>query len=160
MRLTLSTEDLAAFIRSRPRLLVGAGELTRSPFAEPRPVEGSVNQLIDVPGEPRRKTMPYRLKLDDGQGRELVLSATKFVNPPFRRSWKDTTTLYVLLLEGDTTIGAGIMKISFPAFLRQFTTYSCSGGTILHRLVAPVRFYLAFLGRLWEVYGVRLRRLV
>ena len=153
LRLTLSLQDLRAWIRSRERLLHGEGVLTHSPLGNDITVRGSVNQLIGVPGDRRRKTMPYELELIDAGGRPLTLRATKYVNPPLRRSWKDTTTLYVLIVEGNATIGAGIVKISFPLFLRQFLTYRCWGGTFLRRRSAPFRFYAAFIGRLWEVYG-------
>ena len=82
-----------------------------------------------------------------------MISALKRVDPPLRDSWKDTTTLSVQIVEGADPVGAGIVYIRFLPFLRQFTTYRCSGGTFPGRLLAPVRFYAAFMGKLWEVYG-------
>ena len=69
MRLTLSTEDLDAFIRSEARLLQVDGEISFAPLGGVSPVKGTVNQLIDVDGDPRHKTMPYRLVRHEGDGR-------------------------------------------------------------------------------------------
>lgn len=157
MRLVLSTADLDAFIRSAERLLQVDGEISHPLLGDKLPARGTVNQLIDVDGNPRHKTMPYRLEFTDGSGRALVLSGLKRVDPPLRDAWKDTTTIEVLILEAGQTIGAGIVHIRFFPFLRQFTTYRCSGGTFLRRWVAPLRFYAAFLAKLWDVYGLHPR---
>lgn len=150
LRLQLSLADLDAFIRSRDRLLDADGEVRYAPLGGRIAAHGRVKQLPED-GDPRHKTMPYALDLDLAD-RKVTLHALKRVDPPFADSWKDTTTLYVRLEEGGETIGAGIVHIHFLQFLRQFITYHVSGG---NRAIAIVRFYTAFLGRLWEVYGFR-----
>jgi cholesterol oxidase len=160
MRLHLVTPDLDAFLRSRDRLLNVHGEISYAPLGERMPASGTVNQLIDVGGDPRRKSMPYRLEFSDADGRQLVLSAIKdVVNEAGFDVWRDTTTLNVRILGEDrsTTIAAGILHISLPAFLRQFPSYRLSGGSVLQRILAFPRFYGAFVAKLWEVYGPRRR---
>ena len=157
IRLELSTVDLDAFTKSAERLLRVHGEISHPLLGNKLATRGTVNQLIDVEGDPRHKTMPYRLEFTDSKGRKLVLSGLKRVDPPLRDAWKDTTTIDVLILEAGQTIGAGIVYIRFLPFLRQFTTYRCSGGTFLGRAVAPVRFYASFLAKLWDVYGLHPR---
>jgi cholesterol oxidase len=160
MRLDLVTHDLDAFLRSRERLLTVNGEISYAPLGGQLPASGTVNQLIDVGGDRRHKSMPYRLEFTDADGRSLVLSAVKdVVDDPGFDVWRDTTTLKVQILGegGSTTIAAGILHISVPAFLRQFPSYRLAGGSALERLVAIPRFYGAFLAKLWEAYGPRSR---
>jgi cholesterol oxidase len=155
LRLTLSTDDVDAFISSRDRLLQVTGEIEYAPLGGKLPTRGTVNQLIDVGGDRRRKSMPYRLDFTDAKGRPLVLSAVKNVaNDAGFDAWKDTTTLYVSLSDpGGGQVGAGIVYISFLAFAGQFPTYRVSGGSAFGRALAVPRFYGSFLAKLWEVYG-------
>jgi cholesterol oxidase len=160
MRLTLSTPDLDAFQRSSDLTLQVAGTLDYAPLGGRLPVSGTVQQLVELEGDPRRRSMPYRLRFVDGTGRSLALEAVKnVVHDAPRDGWKDTTTLFVLIKDEDQrTIGAGIVNIGFLAFLEQFPTYRVSGGSLLARAVAMPRFYGGFLGRLWDVYGPHLGR--
>ena len=157
IRLELSTVDLDTFMKSAERLLRVDGEISHPLLGNTLAARGTVNQLIDVEGDQRHKTMPYRLEFTDANGRSLILSGLKRVDPPLRDAWKDTTTIDVLILEAGQAIGAGIVHIRFLPFLRQFTTYRCSGGTFLRRAVAPLRFYASFLAKLWDVYGIHLK---
>lgn len=154
LQLELSTPDVDAFIRSHDRRLDAVGTVTFAPLGQELAVQGHVNQLGD-PGKTRHKTMPYVLDATTADGRVLTVKLLKQVDPPLRDSWKDTTTLRVTIEESGSTIGAGIAHISFPGFLRQFTTYHCAGGSRVARVLAPPRFYVAFMERLWEVYGFR-----
>ncbi len=157
IRLTLSTADLDAFVHSKDRVLEADGEISYDPLGGTHRAQGTVKQLVDVEGDPRHKAMPYRLTFSD-DGRTLEVSALKRVDPPLLDAWKDTTTLEVLIREAqDRVIGAGIVHIRFPLFLRQFVTYRCAGGTRLDRALTLPRFYASFLAKLWEVYGFRLR---
>jgi cholesterol oxidase len=155
LQLELSTTDVDSFIRSHERKLIADGTASFAPLDPNLWLHGHVNQLGD-PGNTRHKTMPYVLYGTTADGRALTLRLVKRVDPPLRDSWKDTTTLYVTIKEGGKTIGAGIVHISLPGFLRQFTTYHCAGGSRVARALAPPRFYAAFFGRLWDVYGLRL----
>jgi cholesterol oxidase len=77
--------------------------------------------------------------------------------------WRDTSTLYVRVLAGHVppdgdegrVVGAGVITIHVPDFLRQLTTFRTSGPRPAHSLES---FSRLFLGQLWEVYGPRLTR--
>jgi cholesterol oxidase len=160
MRLTLGTKDLDAFLRSRERLLQVEGEISYAPLGEHLAAAGTVNQLIDVAGDRRRKSMPYRLEFADKQGRPFVLSALKtVVNDRGFDSLRDTTNLDVQVLsdEDSEPYAVGIVHIGFLPFLRQFPSYRMSGGSWLDRKLALPRFYGSFLAKLWEVYGLHRR---
>ena len=160
MRLDLVTRDLDAFLRSHDRLMEVTGEISYAPLGGRLAAAGVVNQLIDVGGDRRRKSMPYRLQFADADGRQLVLSAVKdVVNDRGFDAWRDTTTLNVHILDegGRETVAAGIVRIGFLAFLRQFPSYRVSGGSADERLLAVPRFYGAFMAKLWEVYGPQRR---
>ena len=157
LQLTLSTSDLEKFDASADRLLQVEGEIRYRPLGGRLAVRGTVNQLVDVAGDPRRKSMPYRLEFTAADGRPIVLSGVKWViHERSLDAWKDTTTLYVLLQDAgsNAVIGAGIVYIGLLGFLRQFTTYHVAGGSWLARRLAPLRFYSGFLGKLWQVYGI------
>lgn len=155
MRLDLVTRDLEAFLRSRDRLLEVTGEISYPPLGERLRAAGTVNQLIDVGGDRRHKSMPYRLEFALPDGTSFVLSAVKdVVNDPGFDVWRDTTTLMVHVAEeGGGTRAAGILHIGFLAFLRQFPSYRVRGGSGVEHLLAVPRFCGSFASKLYEVYG-------
>jgi hypothetical protein len=54
-----------------------------------------------------------------------------------------------------TVLGAGIVKIDRPGFLKLLTTLRAQGPSKRARSRAIVRFGLFFLGGLWDAYGAR-----
>lgn len=77
--------------------------------------------------------------------------------------WTDTTTLFTRIYRGDIAAGqetgaevvaaAGILRIAFLDFLKEFTTFHVEGPTLADRTAALGRFGRFFLGKLWDVYA-------
>jgi len=168
LRLTLSTGDVHRFVAdSAHPMAVSGGSVACAAFGGARPVDaGTCNILVDT-DVPRSKQLRYRLRFEDADGRPFTLSGHKDVqDDPGFDLWRDTTTLYTRIFAGDVepadedrteVVAAGIVRLSFTAFLRQLTTFRAEGGTAPRRLTGLVRFVRFFLGGLWEVYGLRRR---
>jgi len=161
--LTISTGDVALFV-SDPRHLGGAtGYVDCDLLGGRQPVQRGWFNLFTRDDDPARRRMLYRLHFTDGGGNPLTLVGHKDVHDDSGLDvWRDTSTLYVRLLAGhqppgaDETarvVGAGVITIHVPDFLRQLTTFRADGDRPAHALES---FGRLFLGELWDVYGPRL----
>lgn len=159
-RLTITVDDVDAFILDRDHLGRAEGYVDSDVLGGRLPVRRGWFNLFTREGDPATRRMLYRLHLTDPAGHDLTLVGHKEVHDdPGFDVWSDTSTLYARVLEGHTRpetddeariVGAGVLKILLPDFVRQLTTFSSSGPGKAHALTV---FGRLFLGELWAVYG-------
>jgi predicted alpha/beta hydrolase len=122
---------------------------------------GSTFNLLQPRPEPRSSRMLYRLFVRDAGGAPVTVSGFKVVfDDPGWDVWTDTTSLHTRLLRGHLdeeaedragpgeVLGAGIVEISLPIFLRLMAGMT---GDVGDRL----RFGRVFFGTLWDIYSGR-----
>ena len=130
-------------------------------------VERGVFNLFVDDEDPRQTRMLYRLWFADSVGHPLTLSGFKEVkDDPGLDLWQDTTTLFVRVLQGHqevdgddgaAVVGSGKISIQLLDFLEQLTTFRVDGPSAAARAHGIADFGRLFLGKLWDVYGDRLR---
>lgn len=163
-RLTISTDDVDAFVADPTHRAAAAGYVQSDRLGGRLPVEAGLFNLFVDEG-PRTRHMLYRLYFADGVGRPLTLAGYKDVKPgPLTRVWPETSTLYVRVLDGhvpvtdggasavDGIVGSGILHIRPLDFARQLTTFRVSGPSVRGNLRAFDSFGRLFLSELWEVF--------
>jgi cholesterol oxidase len=163
--LTITATDIAVFTTD-PKTEARAEGHVLCPLLGGASVieQGSFNLLVGViPHRPANKDMRYRLVFRTPSGRLMTLVGVKFVDDDgIFHMWRDTTTLYTRIFEGDvsweaertaTPVASGILRLTPLSFARQLLTFRSDGATVVSRLVAIFRFVKLFAGRLWQVYG-------
>jgi predicted acylesterase/phospholipase RssA len=125
---------------------------------------GKFNLLVDD-GDPQHRSMYYRLWFTGPDGRPMTLLGFKDVkDDPGSDEWSDTTTLYTRILDGhrtadedggDKVLAAGVLKLFFADFLKELTTFRIDAPTPADRAAAAARFGKLFMGKLWDVYAVK-----
>jgi cholesterol oxidase len=164
--LTITADDVPAFIESRDHEAVAEGWVECEALGGRRPVErGVFNLFVEHEGDRRRKRMLYRLPFVDGAGQPLTLTGFKVVeDDPGFDLWRDTTTLYTRVLRGHVdpadderaeVVAGGIIHIHGLDFAKQLTTFRTDPP---NRVEAMARFGALFAGDLWTVYGPWARR--
>jgi predicted acylesterase/phospholipase RssA len=163
VHLTIEIEDLDRMLADPEHEARAHGWVQAPALGGRLAVQDATFNMLVQDGDPGRREMRYRIRFGDESGRPLTLSGVKHVRAdPGSNPWRETTTLYVELLEGhgapgegDPVVGAGILRISPAAFARQLTTFDGSGPRPLGTLRAIMRYGRAFAGRLLAVYGRR-----
>ena len=128
------------------------GSVDYEPFGRDLAVTRGIFNLFS-PGAPDERLMQYRLAFAH-DGKAYFLDGRKHVHDdPGYDIWKDTTTLYSVLYEGNdasgTIAGAGILSLGVEALAKMVSTMRPTGGGI-----GPlVKFGTLFLGSLWDTYG-------
>jgi len=155
--LTVATADLERFLDDPSREMSIAGSIHSEAFGGTLDVKGGVFNLFVPPTSQRRK-MQYRVFFDDGVGHPLTLVAEKRIpGLAGARPWRDTTTCYLRILQGyvedgaadeASIVGAGVIRITFPRFLRQLCTFR--GG-----LRSIARFQTFFVSQCVDLYLLR-----
>ena len=132
------------------------------PLLFPGPVtseDGRFNLFVRI-GNTRRKMMLYELSFEFG-GKNYYLTGHKEIeNDPGFDLLKDTTTLFTILHEGSDkrgpVIGAGILRITFPEFVKQLLSMRIIGAkSFREKLQALAVFLQFFLVELSETYWTR-----
>ncbi len=170
--LTITVDGVHRFA-TRPQHLAGCeGYIECAALGGRLPVDqGEFNLFVDEK-DPAEKRMLYRLFFQDGEGRPLTLSGKKVIrDDPGFDVWKDTTTLFVRILQGHVSAeeeaaletqpedfdkklsASGIITIHFMDFLKQLTTFRTEGPTLSDRMSAMTHFGRLFFGKLWDVYA-------
>jgi cholesterol oxidase len=164
--LTITATDVDAFVTDPGHLARAEGTVDCDLLGGRLPVERGWFNLFTPDGE-RGRRMLYRLLFADGGGNPLTLLGEKLVrDDPGADVWRDTSTLYVRVVEGHVppggsdsaadarTVAAGIITIHLPDFLKQLTTFRTRGPNPAKAMEA---FGRLFLGELFDVYGASLR---
>lgn len=162
--LTIKSHDVAAFvdIASHEAGMFGtmlAPSLSKFPLTA---VNGIFNLFIANSSDPDRKKMLYNALLLSQEGKKYFFQGFKEVyNNKGFDVWKDTTTLFITLFEGDSNagkvIGKGKLIIEPADFAKQLTTMKAlnTNGKI-ESLKAIVTFGKFFGGNVFETYFKKL----
>jgi len=165
--LTIETDDVAKFIADRRHEATARGWVSCEALGGKLPVEKGIFNLFVDTEDPDLTRMLYRLYFADGAGNPLTMSGFKRVkDDPGLDLWPDTSTLYIHLLRGHVdaeaeptaeVVAAGIITIYLLDFARQLTTFRTRGGSASEQLKALSAFGTLFLGKLWDIYGGRVK---
>lgn len=170
VKLTITAPDIDLFTSDPNTEAQVAGEVLCPLLGGASVIErGTFNLLVGViPHRPAVKDMRYRLVFRTPSGRLMTLVGVKFVDDDgLFRMWRDTTTLYTKIFEGDVSweaerkaapVASGILRLTPLSFARQLLTFRSNGPTLVSRLVAIFRFVKLFAARLWQVYGPKFLR--
>lgn len=158
MHATVTIEDLEEF-KSNPEHAGNlGGHLDFSPFGMAIPATRGVFKLFSPVEDPLMKCMVYELAFIH-EGQEYYFAGHKEVKDgPGFDLWTDTTTLFTTLHRGadkqGPIVGAGILSLGLPEFLKLISTLSAIGGHgVPENLASISTFGTFFLGKLWEQYG-------
>lgn len=128
--------------------------------AEPLTVtDGRFNLFTHDPDLIGARVMKYRMKMGTIDGRRYYFYGYKVAyGNPGPDLWRDTTTLYITIYEGDDmdgpVVGKGILRIFPRDFRRQITTVQIKNAeSTRERLEALSRFGRFFSGELFDIYG-------
>ena len=141
-KLTISIPDVEQFLVDPERTGVAKGWVKCQLLGGQLQVErGWFNLFVDT-DDVNTREMRYRLWFRDMTGRPLTLHGFKTVrDDPGLDIWRDTSTLYVTLLDGHLpprasgdAVGAGVLRILPGDFARQLTTFRADGGKPLQSL--------------------------
>jgi cholesterol oxidase len=163
-RLTITADDVDAFVADPAHEGRAEGWVECAALGGRRTVTRGVFNLFTEEGDPTRRYMRYRLWFTDGGGNPVTLAGFKDVHDdPGLDLWRDTTTLFVRLLAGHVeadddpaapVVGAGVLTIHLPDFVRQLGTFRTDGPDGTRALA---RFGRLFLGEVWDTFGRRKR---
>ena len=159
--LTIISRDLDQLVDDpqHPARMVGSVEAPTL-SASPMTVSDGVFSLLAIdPDEIETRKMRYRMKLTSREGKTYFFDGFKRIqNHPGPDTWSDTTTLFIIVHDGDSdsapTLGRGVLHIQPADFLRQMTTMEVTNAqTLKERLEGLARFGRLFAGSLQDVYG-------
>lgn len=162
--LTIKSDDVDAFVgvSSHEAGMFGtmlAPALSSSPLIA---IQGTFNLFIESEQDPERKKMLYNAILLSKEGKKYYFRGFKDVyNNKGFDVWKDTTTLFITLHEGETEsgniMGKGKLIIQPADFTKQLTTMkalNCSSK--IEELKAISSFGTFFGGNVFETYFKKL----
>jgi hypothetical protein len=149
---TITIDDVDRFVADPEHTGSIEGSVDYESFGHDLPVTRGIFNLFS-PGAPGERLMQYRLAFAH-DGKPYFLDGRKHAHDdPGFDIWKDTTTLYTVLHEGNddkgAVVGAGVLSLGVEALAKMMSTMRPSGGGI----EPVVKFGRLFLGSLWETYG-------
>ncbi|MES9524994.1 GMC oxidoreductase [Streptomyces capoamus] len=159
--LTITVSDVFRFLAEPSHTALAQGWLDAPSLGGRLPVSQGWFNLFTQGETPTTRHLSYLLHTVSGNGEPVTLTGRKEVHHGCGvEVWPDTSTLFFRLLhghlppdtpEGDTPIiGAGVLHILKPDFVRELVTLRVSGPDARRAACDFGRF---FLGNLWEVYG-------
>ena len=157
--LTIAVDDVDRFVAEAAHEGTATGYVESDLLGGRLEVERGWFNLFVEADDPDQRQMLYRLWLTGPGGNPMTFVGAKHVRDEGGLDvWRDTSTLFVRVLEGHlepgddegAVVGAGIITIHIPDFMKQLTTFRTSGD---HPARAMEGFGRLFLGQLWEVYG-------
>jgi cholesterol oxidase len=120
--------------------------------------EGRFNLFSKDVNNEKRKFMKYNMQLNSVEGKTYYFNGFKdIIDDPGFDVWKDTTTLFITVHEGDNVnapiAGKGMLIIEASDFAKQCTTMKAlNGKTIADDMKALVSFGKLFAGNVWDTY--------
>jgi cholesterol oxidase len=158
--LTISVDDVDRFVAEPAHQGRAEGYVESDLLGGRLEVERGWFNLFVSADDPDERKMLYRLWLTGPGGNPMTFTGFKEVRDEGGLDvWRDTSTLYVKVLDGHhepdagadaPVVAAGIITIHIPDFMKQLTTFRTSGP---HPAAAMEGFGKLFLGQLWDVYG-------
>jgi cholesterol oxidase len=164
--LTIASDDLDDMIKNPEHKARMVGTVN-APLISPKPLtvtDGGFNLFTENPDQVETRNMRYRMKMTDEEGKGYYFEGFKVVRHDSRFDiWKDTTTLYITIHQGDTpdspVMGKGILRILPEDFLRQMTTIQATNAhSRREQIEETARFGQFFAGVLYQTYGGILAR--
>ncbi|MDE3178210.1 MAG: GMC family oxidoreductase [Acidobacteriota bacterium] len=159
--LTIVSEDVESMLKDPDHKARMVGTVV-APALSPAPLmvnAGEFSLFAADPAEPGGRRMWYRMGLSAEGGKRFYFEGFKRIHDqPIYDVWRDATTLYITVYEGDSNsapvLGKGILIIRPQDFLDQLTTMrATNAATIEERLSAEGRFGAFFMGVLAQKYG-------
>ena len=120
---------------------------------------GKFNLFVDSKKEMEVKHMHYSSKLFDHNGKVFFFEGFKIIRPKaLWKAWKDTTTLYVTIYEGESAkgkiVGKGIIHIFVSEFIKQlYSMRALNATTISQQSKALYTFLNFFTMSIFQTYG-------
>ena len=162
--LTIKSQDVDSFVEvaSHEAGMFGtmlAPALSKAPLTA---VNGTFNLFIEHSNDPDRKKMLYNSLLLSQEGKKYYFKGFKEVfNDKGFDVWKDTTTLFITLHEGESSsgkvIGKGKLIIEPADFAKQLTTMKAlNTSNKIEELKAVGTFGKFFGGNVFETYFKKL----
>ena len=157
--LTISVDDVDRFVAEPGHDGTATGFVDSDLLGGRLDVERGWFNLFVEADDPDQRQMLYRLWLRGPGGNPMTFTGIKEVRDEAGLDvWRDTSTLYVKILDGHHEPGdddapilaAGVITIHIPDFMKQLTTFRTWGDS---RVGAMEGFGRLFLGQLWDVYG-------
>ena len=155
---TVTIPDVSAFVADPAHNGEIHGSVDFPPIGTGLPARGGVLQLFAPNGAAARKLMVYEVTFEHA-GRRYYLAGRKEVAGGSPLSiWPHTTTLYTRLHDGASSggrvLGAGVLRLTVPAFAAQLTTMRPTGtGSALGGLGALLSFGRFFASEVLQSYG-------
>ena len=158
--LTIQAQNVDAFVKD-PNHLAGMAGTVLAPHLSTKPMtvsNGQFNLFVPDPAKPQQKFMDYRMNLNTPEGKTYFFKGFKQVyDDPGPDMWKDLTTLFVTIHDGDglaaPVLGKGILKIEITDFAEQLTTMKpLNANGLLEKTEALAHFGKLFAGDVWETY--------
>ena len=159
--LTITAEDAKKMV-TEPEHESRAVGVVIAPMLSDRPLtvtDGKFNLFVQDPEHEDVRQMHYRLKLTSREGKTFYFYGFKVVHNDFALDmWKDTTTLYITVYDGDSmdspVLGKGILVIKPEDFMRQMTTMQALNAQNPMEALAAVASVGKFFGDVvFEIYG-------
>ncbi|MCA9049231.1 MAG: hypothetical protein KDA89_10915 [Planctomycetaceae bacterium] len=158
---TVSADNLDRFFDDPAHQAALSGTVTAPALSdEPLQVNGGSFHLFQQdPERVMTRRMNYHMPLKAADGRSFFLEGHKIIHDDHGFDmWRDTTTLFVTLHEGDDVdgpvAGKGIVRILPADFRRQLCSMKAvNAGSKLEELKALSRFGRFFAGVLFDLYG-------
>lgn len=150
-------EDLSRFVADLGHTGGLDGRVSFPPIGDGLAAPGGCVKLFTPTTDPDLKLMVYRVTFRHA-GRTYCLDGAKHVRRRWVwHAWTDTTTLFCRLHEGPDpsgpVIGAGILRLTPLAFLRQLTTFrTINAPSLGRRLGALARFFRFFAAETIDTY--------
>ncbi|HKG93542.1 MAG TPA: hypothetical protein VKA84_16660 [Gemmatimonadaceae bacterium] len=155
---TVTIPDIASFVADPAHNGEIEGLVDFAPLGSGMRARGGRLQLFAPDGAPARKLMVYEVGFEHA-GRPYYLAGRKEVRGGSPLAiWPHTTTLYTRLHEGGSSagrvVGAGVLRLSVPAFAAQLGTMRPAGqGSAAGGLGALLAFGRFFAGEVLDSYG-------
>lgn len=162
--LTIRSEDVETFVGVSTHEAGMYGTML-APALSPEPlsaIRGTFNLFIENSKDPDRKKMLYKAVLLSTEGKKYYFRGFKDVyNDKGFDVWKDTTTLFITIYEGESeegkVLGKGKLIIQPADFAKQITTMQAlNSPNKIQKLRAITTFGKFFGGNVFETYFRRL----
>jgi cholesterol oxidase len=154
MTATVTIPDMDTFVRDPEHLGMLAGTVSFAPLSQPRPSNAGLFKLFSPSGDPELTFMVYELAFEAGGERYYLAGKKEVRRDTAIDLWKDTTTLYARLYQGDSkdgrVLGAGVLHLSVLGLARLVTTMRVTSPSSAVRILATFGGFFA--KQLWRTY--------
>ncbi|MGF1611525.1 MAG: hypothetical protein ACFCUQ_19135 [Kiloniellales bacterium] len=160
MHAAVTIDDLDGFVADPQHLGGLAGTIDFAPLGRAIPASRGVFNLFSPTDDPAMRHMVYELSFTQA-GTTYYLAGHKRVrNDPGFDLWRDTTTLFTTLHEGQDksapVVGAGVLSLGLDELMKLIASLRVTGtDDAIDKTAAITKFGRFFMGELWERYAPR-----